>query len=376
MFKNKILFITLLLIVIAVLYAVVNISRGKGSYGGSHATEPETAPKAKLQTEYIIYQEKVTQDNEGLSRPKKDNVVFQSVLDDIENGKSVSAERIADALKSIFLNYPKDIHGEVALYALPLFLQLDQNFASCKETVVGLYREKELPDTLRVAMLEIMDRHFDHDLAGVVTDVFMDKDSEDSLMLGKSAKVLAGRNIDISGELMERYPDATDVEKRYYAESLAYLKKKEALPMISEDIERMEDVALQSSLIQSYAKLAPGDSKTISRLVEIADGSSVAKNELKPEILSIQAVVALGRSNTPQAYRELLEVVENEEALPSVRIVAVESFYTLPESMKAEVAVSLQKLSTEIPNSKSLDHIDRERLSTHIKRVLSFLSKE
>jgi hypothetical protein len=268
------------------------------------------------------------------------------------------------------------MHEAVALNALPVFLLLDQNFASYKKMIAGLYSEKELPEMLRLAMLEIMDRHFDHESADAVKVVFMDKGDEDSLMLGKSAKVLAGQKVDISGELMERYPDAPDLEKRYYAESLAYLKKKEALSMISEDIDRIEDTALQSSLIQSYAKLAPNDSAAVSRLAEIADNSSVTKNELKPEILSIQAVVALGRLGTPQAYEKLLDVVENDEALPSVRIMAVESFYTVPKSIKSETITSLQKISQKIPDSKSLDQIDRKRLRGRIEKVLAFLSKE
>ena len=115
---------------------------------------------------------------------------------------------------------------------------------------------------------------------------------------------------------------------------------------------------------------------TINKLAKIVESSSVAKNELKPEILSIQAVVALGRSNTPQAYQTLLEVVKNENALSSVRIMALESFYTVPESVKEDVINTLQQVAIDIPGSTSLDRIDQNRFSTRIEKILKSLSKE
>jgi len=309
------------------------------------------------------------------------SITLDDILRDTNNGKKIKPKILVKVLNDYFSNFDKDVNIAVTLKLTPIFHLLNNNYAYYKSVILEMFRGKENHELLRLPMLEIIANHFeDEESLENVKDVFLDESGESSLMLGKSAKELAKNKVDISKELLDRYSGAEDVAKNFYAKSFAYLKTKEAMDMIESDIDNIDDVSIKSSLIQSFTDIEPNNEQVIEKLKDIID-NFIPKSDFdntEKEILMVQSIVALSKSNDKEIYEnKLLEIASNSQVSLSARATALDSYYSLPKNIdKGKVVKGLTSLLSNTRSSKSSNKEEQEYLSSKIEEILNILNKE
>jgi len=234
-------------------------------------------------------------------------------------------------------------------------------------------------------MIEIIKNHWDDpDSKKIIKKIFMDtKDNPDPKILGQCAKALAMHGEDIGDELLRRYPAADPQAKLNYAVALAYLNKKEAIPLLIDDLDKIYNPDLKSSIIKSLGKLSPDDTDTIIALKKVINSASVSRGEKQTikdataiEVLSMHAVHALSQSHKPQNFHDFV-IIASDGSLPvDVRLGAVESLQKSPADIAPEIIDNLEGLKKIIQKSETLDEIDKDRFSRLIRNVEKKLSNK
>jgi hypothetical protein len=302
--------------------------------------------------------------------------MVREFLLDIENGKAVSSEEIRKILRYYFSN--KDMHISSTLKFTGLYHFLNKNYYQYSGVIIELFLNKQNSDLIRLPMLEIISEHLnDQESLSVVKSEFLDKNNN-SLILGKTAKALSKYGVDVSKELVDRYPNASLEEKRYYAKSFSYLNYNGAVKLIEEDIDRDIDVNIKASLIKSYADFSKDNEVVVNKLSEMIniDIPNSDYSNIEKEILLIQAVMGLSKSKTNMAYDELFSILSNKKIGVRVRSTALDSFHAIPYFLdKEKVRNNLTKLSSDIGGSKASTEKEIEYLKPQIDDLILKLEK-
>jgi len=310
---------------------------------------------------------------------KKDSVIktLDELLAKIKQGVKVEPKVVKKILLDYYAQFDSDADVAITLKLTPLFVFLNDNYTYYKNMILKLYEEKEKHELLRLPMLQIIGNHIqDKESQDTVMEVFMDKDGESKLVLGYSAKVLAKNKIDISKELLKRYSNSSDIEKKFYARSFGYLKTKEALNLIEEDLNNINDVAIKSSLLQSYSSIDPNNEQVINKLEEYKENISEQQGDkIEKEILSVQTIMAMSKSTKPDVYEKIIAIAFDDKQSIHVRAEAIISMFNLPSTVdKAMIINKLHKLKNTL-NVSSMNKGDRDFLISYIDEALSNIKR-
>ena len=301
-------------------------------------------------------------------------------LERIKKGEKPHPQEVANWLTMLFSTFGIVDPQGTSMYAIPVLLMVNENYELYKDMVLKLFLDRKTPEAVRVAMLEIISNHWNNqDAEKTVRLVFMNL-GESPILLGRSAETLAGHGVNIGYELMRRYELADPEAKFYYAAALSFLGRKEAIPLLKDDLEKSEDIALKASIIRSLGRLDPDGANTVEAFDQIVHSSST---EYRPpevpvdtnvEVLSMQVVLAMAQSKKSETYRRLLKVAGNDTLPVDVRLTAVESLQITPKDKASEVIDALIELTRKVIASKSLDEVDKDRFSRLIRHVTKKLS--
>jgi len=302
----------------------------------------------------------------------------QQLLERIKKGEKPKPKEVADWLKTLFSTLGRVDPQGTGMYAVPVFLMLDKNYAKYKDIIFSLFQDRVASVVLRSVMLEIIGNHWEaKGSEKAVLSVFSDQGDLPDIV-GKSAALLAQHHVDIGDELMGRYGAAPPIAKFYYAGALASLDRKQAEPLLRKDARNNELAFVRAAAIRALGKIGPDDPETIDALSQVVNEAS---EKLHPvgtfvdDSLSMEAVRAISQSKKPEACLKLLSVAENVRQTIDVRISALDELIKAPKSVSAQVLQALDGISGGVKSSKLLTKADKERMIGRISDLKNVLSK-
>jgi|GEM_PF-2759706 len=310
----------------------------------------------------------------GMS-PKK--IPLDELITNISNGDKVTPIEVKSTLKEYYSNFDKDVNIAVTLQLTPIFHLLNNNYDYYKDTIIDIFENKNNHELLRLPMIEIMGYHLDDkESLDSVTKIFLDKDGESSLILGETARTLAKNNINISKELLNRFPNSDNISTKLYGKALAYLKVKDAKDSIEYSMDSSNDINVKSSLIQSFTDIDPNDEYGIEKLEDMIYNTipNSQFSDLDKDILSIQAVIALAKSDKSEVYDKLIDIASNSKFYLDTRSIALDHLYNRPTTLNTATRVDrFKKLLQEIGTSSLLNQEEKDYLSSGVIKNLNSL---
>lgn len=373
--KKKIIFLLFLVTSFTVIYWYANSK--KASTNNIEITiEKKTSLKEKGEPQTQTQTQ--TQAQIEISNHQNEKLSYEILLQDIEKGEKIDPNRIRNILTAYFED-PK-LHVSSTLNFLPLYKYLNDNFQTYKHLIFELYSNSKYPNLVRVPMLEIISLNINEQGAiDVVMSIFMKTESESSLILGKSSKVLARAGIDISQKLISRYEKADDIGKRYYAMSLASLDSQESIPLIEKSMNNIHDINIKSSLIQSYSKLTSGDNFSGDGLQKIIDEviANPSYSNTEKDVLLIQSIQGIDKAKTRESYEKLYNIARDENLRVLVRSSALDSFIdTPPDFDKIYFTGKMEDFLKYLKTSKSVQVNELEYLAPQVITIINLLKAE
>jgi hypothetical protein len=287
-------------------------------------------------------------------------IPLDKLLTDISNGEKVTSIAVKAALKEYYSNFDKDVNIAITLQLTPIFHLLNNNYDYYKDTIIDIFENKDNHKLLRLPMLEIIGYHLDDKKSlDSVTKIFLDKDNESSLILGKSARILSKNNINISKELMDRYPTSDGMLKLDYANILALLKPNISRDMIEKDMDSEIDGNNKIKLIIAFSRTGINDDYVVNKLMDMLY-NIIPNSHLHPieqEIIQLGLVMRLSESNRDDRFIKLIDIASNSKFDFDTRLVALQELsFDLPTNTtidKNEMKIRLKQLSKDILSSPS-----------------------
>jgi len=300
------------------------------------------------------------------------------LLERIKKGEKPKPKEMADWLKTLFSTLGLIDPEGAGMYAVPVFLMLDKNYATYKDIIFSLFQDRVASVVLRSVMLEIIGNHWEaKGSEKAVLSVFSDQGDLPDIV-GKSAALLGQHHVDIGDELMRRYGAAPPIAKFHYAGALASLDRKQAEPLLRNDAVKSETAFVRAAAIRALGKIAPDEPNTIDTLSQVVNEASEKAppaGTFVDDSLSMEAVLAISQSKKPEAYLKLLSVAENMQQTIDVRLTALDELIKTPKLVSTQVLQSMDGLLNQVKNSKSLTEADKERMFGRISRLKNVLSK-
>jgi len=302
----------------------------------------------------------------------------QQFLERIKKGEKPDPKEVENFLTTLFSTFGIVDPQGTGMYALPVFLMLDKNYAKYKDIILSLFQDRVASVVLRSAMLEIIGNHWKEEGSEkAVLFVFSDQ-SDLPVIVGKSAALLAQHHVDIGDEVLGRYGTAPPIAKFYYAGALASLDRKQAEPLLRKDAVKSETAFVRAAAIRALGKIAPDEPDTIDTLFQVVNEASEKPHlagTFVDDSLSVEAVLAISRSKKPEMYLKLLSVAENTRQTIDVRITALDELIKAPKLVSAQVLQAMDGLRSEVKISKLLTKADKERMFGRISRLKNALSR-
>lgn len=301
------------------------------------------------------------------------------LLERVKKGEKPEPKEVAAWLEILFSTVGIVDPAGTSMYVVPVLQMLNMNYVLYKDMVLSLFKDQDTPAAVRAGMLEIIGNHWnDPDSEKIVRQVFMNI-GDMPVILGKSARTLAERGVDIGNQLLSRYPTASPEAKFYYAAALAHLGREDAIPLLRSDLKESQASPLRASAIRALGELGGDDPEIIKVLDEVVKTSTKQGNSGgtpldRNEALSMEAIQALAKSKKPEAYQVLLNTANDESLSVDVRLTAVEVLGGTPEELLPQVKEALNKLNKDVKATTALEEVNKERFSFIIDRVLKQLN--
>ena len=307
-------------------------------------------------------------------------LTIDQLINKIENNEIITPELIVFSLKAYYKKFNEDSHVAMAIPLSPIFILLYNNYDKYKSIILDMYRDKTNHQFLRLPMLELIEYHLD-DTASLdtVKKVFFDT-SDDSLVVGKSAKVLSKKGIDISEDVEKRYPNSDEISKPIYAKILASLKPSSSRAMIEKDMDNEKEGNNKIKLIGAFAQTGINDDYVVNKLENMLYNTiPINYDDLEAEIISVAIIMNLGESNRDDRFVKLIDIATSSLFSLITRASALDELYFgLPKSTtinKDDIKFRLQKLSQKILSSANdfKDEAYQNLLNEQVLDVINIL---
>ncbi len=309
------------------------------------------------------------------------NITIDDLLSDINSSKNIKPKVLVDTIKAYYAQFDANVNVAITLQLVPVFHLLHNNYDYYKDVILDMYSDKNNHRLLRLPMLNIIEYHLD-DTASLdaVKAVFADK-SDDSLIVGQSAELLAQKRVDISQEVERRYPNSDDVSKPYYARILALFRPNSSREMIERDMDSEMEGNKKIKLISAFAKTGIDDDYVINKLMDLLY-VTIPNSHFHPtekEIISVGITMDLANSTRDDRFMRLIDIASNSMFSEGTRANALIHLYFQLESNttvdKSAIKVRLQQLSQDILSSNQLEEHEKSFLNENVVQILDILKR-
>ena len=310
-------------------------------------------------------------------KPTPPSTISDLILN-ISNGEKVEPIVIKNSFKEYYAQFDKDVNIAITLKLTPIFILLNDNYEYYKEIIIEMFEDRNSHQFLRLPMLEILSNHIkDKEALNSIKKIF-DTKTDDSLIVGKTAKILSKNGIDISKEVENRYPNSKGVLKGYYAKILAISQPQKSRAMIEKDMDNEMDGNKKIKLISAFAKTGINDDYVVNKLMDMLYNTIPNSNfnSFEKELFSDAILYALSKSNRDDRFNKLLDMASNSIFSLTTRASALdELYYQLPKNKtidKSDIKIRLQQLSQDILSSNLLKN-EKNYLNGFVIKILNNL---
>ncbi len=253
------------------------------------------------------------------------------------------------------------------------------NYDFYKNIILKIYEDTNSHNLLRLPMLEIISYNLDDNASlNSLQKVFSNK-NDNSLILGKTAKNLAKKGVDISKEVEERYPSSDGIVKPYYAKILALAKPNSARVIIEKDMDREMEGNRKIKLISAFAKTGINDDYVINKLMDMIY-NTIPNSQFHPfekELFSSVIVYNISRSNKDDRFTKLIDIASTSTFREGTRTSALSELYFQLESNKtvdkSDIKIRLEQLIEDIQSSATLGKQEKKYLADETLQILNIL---
>jgi len=307
---------------------------------------------------------------------------IEDILSKIENGEKVAPDVVVATLKVYYANFDANANVAITLQLTPIFLLLKDNYDYYKAVILQMYSNQKNHQLLRLPMLELIGYHLDDsDSLNRVKTVFANQ-SDDSLVVGQSAKLLSKKGIDISNEVEKRYPTSDNIVKRYYAQILALFKPSSSRAMIENDMDAETEGNRKIKLIKAFAQTGINDDYVVNKLEDMLYNTIPSSDfhKTEQEIISIAITINLAKSNRDDRFDKLIDIASTSSFSEGIRANALLDLYAQIQSgttaNQYHIKSRLKQLSQDINSSIILKNHEKDFLNYNIMQVINSLQSD
>ncbi len=309
---------------------------------------------------------------------------MQLLIDRINKGDQPKPDVIKDwLLRFAAYGFPIDPAGS-GIFMLPVLQYLDANYDEYANLVLTIFRDTKVISPLRFAMLELLERHWEH--PATKESMLAVFNAEDNAVLqGATSLALARHGVSkIGDEVVNRYSNEPAEARFYYAKTLAKLNRKDAASLLHQDAKQTQDLRLQISSVGALIKLDPSSAPTESLFNEIVNAAKPipsaerSASDLGRESVAMNAVIAMGHSGAPNTNQKLLSIASDKSTAVDVRITALESIASRVDKIAASERALLNNKVVEfeenVPKEQILSSVNKERMLTRIRTLQKMIT--
>ncbi len=300
----------------------------------------------------------------------------------IKNGeKPEPAEVRMWLLKVAAIGFPVDAPG-TGMFIVPALMLIDQNYSMYKEEALSIFKDTNASLPLRSAILELVGRHWDdYDSRKALGEVFQ-RFADNQILQGDISLTLAGHGENIGDLAVQRYPNVSQEAKFYYAQSIATLGRKDAIPILLGDAQQTQNSALRGIVIEALIKLDPSLTQVFDVVMSavrsakaLPEGEQRTAEDFARESIAMHAVTAIAAASGSQATDRMLAIARDESIAIDVRLTSLEALApkvgTMNSSEKKNLSDKLGLLSEQVTKSNNLS--DKERMNGRITMLQNLL---
>ena len=306
-------------------------------------------------------------------------LALEETLTKISNGEKIAPNIVVNTLNTYYAQFEANTNVAITLKLTPIFHLLNSNYNYYKDVIIKMYQDKKSHQLLRLPMLQLLGYHLD-DTASLdaIKAVFAEK-NDDSLIVGKSAKLLTKKGINISKEVEKRYPTSDDVSKPIYAKILAFFKPNSSRAMIEQDMDSETDGNKKIKLIRAFAQTGINDDDVVNKLEDMIYNTipNSTYHDVEKEIISTGIIMHLARSNRDDRFDKLIDIASTSSFSEGTRSDALTDLYAQLQSNtivdKKRIKNRLEKLSQDINSSQTLKQHEKDYLNKNIMQIINSL---
>lgn len=304
----------------------------------------------------------------------------------IKNGeKPKPAEVKAWLLKVAAFGFPVDGPG-TSLFIVPVLMLIDQNYPMYKEVSLSLLQDADGMLPLRHAMLELAGRHWDDADSRKTLQVVFQRPADNPVLQGMVSLTLAQHGENIGDLVVQRYPDASPDAKFYYAQTISALGRKDAIPMLLDDAQQTQNIALRDVATSSLIKLDPSSTQTVN-VANAAIHSAKAvptieqtAGDVEREVIAMHAVIAVAEADGSQGMDRMLDIARDESVAIDVRLTSLQALAPKVSAMSPgemnALGELLVTLGEQVSKSSQLSEMNQQRMAIRITLLQKLLAEK